>query len=112
MTKNSQSTFNNDWEQELLGKDKDYPQTIQDETEKELSEMSSSWNERILATSIALEKIEDKEPTHKDIQSLMEEMGLSYYSAREHLRSIAYGGSPNAKPPGGYSSWGDYWKAY
>jgi hypothetical protein len=50
-----------------------------------------------------------KEPTDEEIKKLMEEgEGESFYTARETLREKAYGG----KPPAGYQSWGDYWKAY
>jgi hypothetical protein len=49
-----------------------------------------------------------KEPTYYEIRQLEIESGLNYYNARERLREKAYGG----KPPGGYSSWGDYWKSY
>ena len=35
-----------------------------------------------------------------------------FYTAREELRRLAYGGYINATPPNGYQSWGDYWKNY
>jgi hypothetical protein len=49
-----------------------------------------------------------KEPSENEIREYMGYSGFDYYNARETLRELAYGG----KPPGGYSSWGDYWKAY
>lgn len=49
-----------------------------------------------------------KEPTAREIKAFMEANGENYYNAREQLREKAYGG----KPPGGYQSWGDYWKSY
>jgi hypothetical protein len=39
---------------------------------------------------------------------MKEHRGETYYTAREKLRELAYGG----KPPDGYASWGDYWKSY
>ena len=48
------------------------------------------------------------EPTEEEIRRYMKENNENYYNARERLREHAYGG----KPPGGYSSWGDYWKSY
>jgi hypothetical protein len=48
-------------------------------------------------------------PAEEKIQLyLREHPELDYYNAREILRNLAYGGSP----PGGYKTWGDYWKAY
>jgi hypothetical protein len=53
------------------------------------------------------------EPTEGDIATYMaENPGLGWYHAREELRSIAYGGSPHATPPGGFTDWGTYWKCY
>jgi len=46
-------------------------------------------------------------PTEEGVQKEMAESGLDYYNAREKLREAAYGG----KPPDGFSSWGDYFKA-
>ena len=46
-------------------------------------------------------------PTESEIKDEMVESGLDYYNARERLREKAYGG----KPPDGFSSWGDYFKA-
>ena len=48
------------------------------------------------------------EPTEEEIRRYMKENNENYYNARERLREHAYGG----KPPGGYRSWGDYWKSY
>lgn len=49
------------------------------------------------------------EPTEEDIRQFIKKSdGMeSYYTAREKLREKSYGG----KPPGGYQSWGDYWKS-
>lgn len=53
------------------------------------------------------------EPSQATIDAYMaENPGLGWYNAREQLRSIAYGGSPDARPPGGYTDWGTYWKCY
>lgn len=49
------------------------------------------------------------EPTEREIRNRMELSGESYYTAREGLREIAYGGT-HTKSPG--QSWGDYWKSY
>jgi len=49
-----------------------------------------------------------KEPSEDEIMEEMERTGEGYYNAREKLRERAYGG----KPPAGFDSWGDYWKAY
>lgn len=55
----------------------------------------------------------NKGPTQAEIDAYMaENPSLSWYGAREELRSIAYGGSPDAKPPGGFTDWGTYWKCY
>lgn len=43
----------------------------------------------------------------KRIKELMA-TGMSFYNAREQAREEKYGG----KPPEGFRSWGDYWKAY
>ena len=48
-----------------------------------------------------------KEPSDEEIRANMKGPG-DFYAARETLRERAYGG----KPPGGYQSWGDYWKSY
>ena len=48
------------------------------------------------------------EPSPEEVTQSMQDDALSYYEAREKLREKAYGG----KPPGGYASWGDYWKSY
>lgn len=53
-------------------------------------------------------KEESREPTLEEIYKLMREQNLDFYNAREKLREKAYGG----KPPEGFQSWGDYWKAY
>jgi hypothetical protein len=50
---------------------------------------------------------EGKDPTEEEIKNYMEKNNENYYNSREELRKEAYGG----KPPGGYSSWGDYWKS-
>jgi len=49
-----------------------------------------------------------KEPSEDMIKRHMQEHDENYYNSRERLREEEYGG----KPPGGYSSWGDYWKSY
>ena len=49
-----------------------------------------------------------KEPTEEQIKHLVLNSTHSYYTAREYLRELSYGG----KPPNGYRSWGDYWKSY
>ena len=54
------------------------------------------------------EDLPGREPTEQEIQEYMKENNENYYNARERLRENAYGG----KPPGGYRSWGDYWKSY
>jgi hypothetical protein len=56
----------------------------------------------------------NEEPTQEQIQQLIKKSKgkHSFYSAREELREMAYGGEKGAKPPNGYSSWGDYWKSY
>ena len=54
------------------------------------------------------EDLSGREPTEQEIQEYMKENNENYYNARERLRENAYGG----KPPGGYRSWGDYWKSY
>lgn len=51
--------------------------------------------------------IRGEEPTENQIHEVMEDMGKTYYGAREYLREKAYGG----KPPTGYDSWGMYWKS-
>lgn len=48
------------------------------------------------------------EPTEEEIQEYMKANNMDFYNARERLREAAYGGLP----PRGYSSWGEYWKAY
>lgn len=49
------------------------------------------------------------EPSDDEISDfLAKNPGHSWYTAREKLREQAYGG----RPPGGFQSWGDYWKAY
>lgn len=48
-----------------------------------------------------------KEPDHEQIIQHMQQHKENYYNSREQLRELAYGG----KPPGGYASWGDYWKS-
>lgn len=48
------------------------------------------------------------EPTEQQIQNYMKNNNENYYNARERLREASYGG----KPPGGYSSLGDYWKSF
>lgn len=52
--------------------------------------------------------IQGIEPTNDEVQKYMEISGENFYNARELLRNLAYGGTP----PGGYTSWGDYWKGY
>lgn len=60
-------------------------------------------------TPVARETPTGKEPTDKEIFDYVKKHpGESHYSARETLRERAYGG----KPPDGFQSWGDYWKAY
>ena len=46
-------------------------------------------------------------PTQEEIERYMKKHKENYYNARERLRELVYGG----KPPNGFSSWGDYWKA-
>ena len=48
------------------------------------------------------------EPSSEEIEAFMKANNMDFYNARERLQEAAYGG----KPPGGYSSWGDYWKSY
>ena len=52
--------------------------------------------------------LQGDEPTEKQIQEYMKTNSENWYNARERLREVAYGGLP----PRGYSSWGEYWKAY
>ena len=52
--------------------------------------------------------LNNPEPDREEVELYMREHSLDFYNAREQLREKAYGG----KPPGGYASWGDYWKAY
>ena len=47
-----------------------------------------------------------EEPTQEQIYKHMIKINDNYYTAREQLRELAYGG----KPPNGFSSWGDFWK--
>lgn len=50
-----------------------------------------------------------EEPTTEEIAAFMgANPDHSWYTAREALREKAYGG----KPPNGFQSWGDYWKAF
>lgn len=52
--------------------------------------------------------LQGKEPSNNEIADYMKKHSdESFYSAREKLREEAYGG----KPPHGFQSWGDYWKA-
>ena len=53
--------------------------------------------------------LEGGEPSQEEILEFMKiNSGESFYSAREKLREIAYGG----KPPNGFDSWGTYWKCF
>ena len=55
-----------------------------------------------------LEESGQGEPSEDRIRRYMSEHpNESYYTAREILREVAYGG----RPPHGYRSWGDYHKA-
>ena len=50
------------------------------------------------------------EPSEAEIRRLMNSNNLSYYTARERLRELAYGGKyGHEKSP--YQSWGDFWKS-
>jgi hypothetical protein len=62
----------------------------------------------MITTKTPKELEECKEPTDEEIRVEMKRIKENYYVSREALRQKAYGG----KPPGGYSSWGDYWKSY
>lgn len=57
---------------------------------------------------------EKREPEYDEVLKYIEETGNrhSFYSAREELRNLVYGGHIGAKPPNGFQSWGDYWKSY
>lgn len=50
----------------------------------------------------------NQEPTEENISEYCRKTKQDYYTGREQLREIAYGG----KPPEPYKSWGDYWKSY
>lgn len=54
-----------------------------------------------------IERIE-RQDSEDLIAQYMEEHHENYYNAREKLREKEYGG----KPPQGFQSWGDYWKAF
>ena len=62
------------------------------------------WLKKIQKSQVQL----GKEPSPEEVAQSMQDDALSFYEAREQLREKAYGG----KPPGGYASWGDYWKSY
>jgi hypothetical protein len=49
-----------------------------------------------------------REPDHEEILQYIKESGdvHSYYSAREELRQLIYGGKVGGTPPSGFSSWG------
>lgn len=52
---------------------------------------------------------EGVEPTDEEVREhAKRNPHLGSYCSREELREKAYGG----KPPGGFQSWGDYWKSY
>jgi hypothetical protein len=53
-------------------------------------------------------KPKNEEPSDSEVKEYMETNNENYYSSREALREKSYGG----KPPSGYASWGDYWKAF
>jgi len=53
--------------------------------------------------------VNGREPSPDEVQKHLDKNpGLGFYNAREELRNKAYGG----KPPGGFQSWGDYWKSF
>ena len=48
-----------------------------------------------------------EEPSEEQIKAYENANNVSYYTARDCLRILAYGDTPT-----GYASWGDYWKTY
>ncbi len=56
-----------------------------------------------------LAKISESKPSElEQIEKIMRKKRLNFYDARNIFWEEKNGG----KPPGGFTSWGDYWKAF